>query len=234
MPSTTHHFDAILFDMDGTLVDSTAGVVGAWHLFAESYPGFKVEDILSSAHGVRTEENLRTFCGITDEEKLKSEAVRFEQAIVESGGDGIVRLPGVEAIIKELGPAAQDSNPCWAICTSATRAYAQQALSKCQIPVPKVFVTADDVTEGKPKPRPYILGAEGCGVKDHARCLVVEDAPNGVISGKAAGCKTLGLVTSHTREQIEAVGPDWIVPNLASVVFKRVESGGVDVTINHD
>ena len=59
-----------------------------------------------------------------------------------------------------------------------------------------------------------MLGAKRAGV-DPARCLVVEDAPAGVRSGKAAGCKTLGLITSHTREQLEAVEPDYLVPNLA-------------------
>ena len=64
------------------------------------------------------------------------------------------------------------------------------------------------------RPDPYLLGAKRAGV-DPARCLVVEDAPAGVRSGKAAGCKTLGLITSHTREQLEEVKPDWLVPNLA-------------------
>ena len=64
------------------------------------------------------------------------------------------------------------------------------------------------------RPDPYLLGAKRAGV-DPTRCLVVEDAPAGVRSGKAAGCKTLGLITSHTREQMEEVKPDWLVPNLA-------------------
>lgn len=79
-----------LFDMDGTLVDSTQGVVGAWHHFAKTYPGLNVEEILSStshplsielsayigifsaSHGVRTVENLQTHCGITDSDELEA------------------------------------------------------------------------------------------------------------------------------------------------------------------
>lgn len=100
------------------------------------------------------------------------------------------------------------------------------------------------------RPDPYLLGAERAGV-DPARCLVVEDAPAGVRSGRAAGCKTLGLVTSHTREQIDEAKPDYVVPNLAryvhdapscvlryslphrSVTMKAVETG-VEVTITTD
>ncbi len=67
------------------------------------------------------------------------------------------------------------------------------------------------------RPDPYLLGAERVGVNP-ARCLVVEDAPAGVRSGRAAGCKTLGLITSHTREQIEEAKPDYVVPNLARYV----------------
>ncbi|THH31312.1 hypothetical protein EUX98_g2876 [Antrodiella citrinella] len=237
MPATTIHFDAILFDMDGTLVDSTDGVVGAWHLFSEKYPGIVVEDILSSAHGVRTVENLRTFCGVTDPDELETEATRFEEAIVTSasmpGRRGIVQLPGVKEAMEELLPGAALPKPCWAICTSATKKYAISALTVSGTPIPDVFVASEDVTEGKPKPDPYLVGAKGCGV-DPAKCLVVEDAPNGIRSGKAAGCTTLAVITSHTRKQIEDVGPDYIVDNLASVTFKRSEGGGVDVTMNHD
>lgn len=64
------------------------------------------------------------------------------------------------------------------------------------------------------RPDPYLLGAKRAGV-DPARCLVVEDAPAGVRSGKAAGCKTLGLITSHSREQMEQVKPDYLVSNLS-------------------
>jgi len=133
-----------LFDMDGTLVDSTAGVVGAWNLFRKSYPSIDVDHILScelllhcrptlyhfdfvsgtAAHGVRTVDNLKKYCGIQDPEilevrylfrslllsrlnaVLQAEAQRFEQAIVttasEQGRQGIVLLPGVNGVMDEV------------------------------------------------------------------------------------------------------------------------------------
>ncbi|KAI0089136.1 phosphatase [Irpex rosettiformis] len=229
------HFDTILFDMDGTLVDSTSGVVDAWKLFAETYPGIDVHEILSSSHGVRTVENLRIHCGVEDPEELEREAVRFEAAIVASakkhGGQGIIALPGVHAIMEALKPGMKGPNPAWALCTSATRSYASAALKAAGIEPPEIFVASEDVEKGKPAPDPYLLGAKRCGV-DPSRCLVVEDAPAGIISGRTAGCKTLGVLTSHTREQVEAAQADFVVKNLTSVSMKLAENGGVDVTIN--
>ncbi|KAH7931200.1 HAD-like protein [Leucogyrophana mollusca] len=227
MSATTIHVDAVLFDMDGTLVDSTAGVVGAWETFAKSYPG---------SHGVRTVENLRKYCGITDEAELEKEAQRFEQAIVDSskndGRTGITMLPGVRAIMDEILPGKDLPNPCWAICTSATRVYASAALEVANIAVPDAFVVAEDVKQGKPHPDPYLLGAKKCGVSPE-RCLVVEDAPAGVLSGHAAGCQVLGLVTTHSREKMETCNPEYLVKNLSSVSMRRTDKG-VEVTIFKD
>ncbi|PCH41478.1 phosphatase [Wolfiporia cocos MD-104 SS10] len=236
MPTTTLEFDAILFDMDGTLVDSTDGVVGAWEHFKEKYPGLDITEVLSSSHGVRTVENLRIHCGIEDPEEQEREAKRFEQAIVDNstknGRKGIVALPGVVDIMEELEPVSKYPKPRWAICTSATRTYATAALEKAGVPQPDAFVVSEDVQKGKPEPDPYLLGAERCGV-DPTRCLVVEDAPAGVRSGNAAGCKTLALLTSHTREQVVAAEPDFIVKDLSSVTMTRTETG-VEVSITTD
>ncbi|KAF9649351.1 phosphatase [Thelephora ganbajun] len=234
MPTTTVTFDAILFDMDGTLVDSTAGVTAAWEAIVREYPGegLSVEEILSSTHGIRTVENLRRVCGIVDPDELEREAERFEMAIIEGAalGGGIVKLPGVEAIINDLAPGSTLPNPKWAICTSAKRKYATSALSAAGIKIPDIFVVAEDVKQGKPAPDPYILGAGKCGVKPE-RCLVVEDSPSGIKSGNTAGCKTLGLLTTHSPRQVVESSPDYTVKDLSSVSMKIV-NGVVEVTIS--
>jgi len=228
MPTISIHVDAILFDMDGTLVDSTAGVVGAWTTFAKAYPGIDVHEILSCSHGVRTVDNLRKYCKVEDPDELEREATRFEKAIVdtakEDGRPGIIKLPGVSGVMEELLPGSKYPNPCWAICTSATRAYATSALNMAGVPIPDAFVAAEDVTHGKPSPDPYLLGAKKCNV-DPERCLVIEDAPTGIHSGNAAGCKTLALLTTHSREQIESCQPNYLATNLSSISVKRLESG---------
>ncbi|KAF8897719.1 HAD-like domain-containing protein [Infundibulicybe gibba] len=236
MAPITLHFDAILFDMDGTLVDSTAGVVGAWEVFRETYTGIDVKSILSSAHGVRTVDNLRKYCGINDAETLEKEAERFEQAIVTSstqnGRNGIVLLPGASDVLGQLFSGRLLPKPCWAICTSATRSYALSAVRIAGVPIPDVFVAAEDVVQGKPNPDPYLLGAKKCNVKPE-NCIVFEDAPSGIRSGRDAGCKTVGLLTTHSQEEMEASGADFIVKNLSSVSVKMA-GGGVDVTIRTD
>jgi len=98
------------------------------------------------------------------------------------------------------------------------------------VPIPDVFVCAEDVKQGKPQPDPYLLGAKKAGV-DPKKCLVVEDAPNGVRSGLAAGCQVLGLITTHSAEQMEAVKPNWLVKDLSKVSM-RVVDGGMEVTIH--
>ncbi|KDQ64313.1 hypothetical protein JAAARDRAFT_166426 [Jaapia argillacea MUCL 33604] len=234
MPVHTITVDAILFDMDGTLVDSTQGVVGAWHTFAETYRDIDVKEILNTSHGVRTVDNLQKYCGITDPDELEREACRFEIEIVrnasKNGNKGIVLLPGVRDIMLELEPHRHLPNPSWAICTSATRDYASAAVNIAGVPVPDVFIAAEDVERGKPFPDPYLLGAKKLGVQPE-RCLVIEDAPAGIKSGKAAGSKTLALITSHTRAQMEECKPDFLVTNLASVVMRKVE-GGIEVRMD--
>ncbi|KAF8812261.1 HAD-like protein [Phlegmacium glaucopus] len=233
MSDTLVHADAILCDMDGTLVDSTAGVVGAWNLFLETYPAIDIHHILSSSHGVRTVDNLRNHCGIQDPQILEQEAERFEKAIVTTssagGGQGIVLLPGVRSIIDELAPWRFLPNPCWTICTSATRTYASSALKTVGIPVPDVFVVSEDVARGKPFPDPYLLGAKRAGVKPE-NCIVIEDAPTGIRSGRAAGCKVIALLTTHTREQVEAAQPDFVVKDLSYITVQRTTTG-VTLTI---
>lgn len=179
-------------------------------------------------------DNLKKYCKIDDPDELEAEAQRFEKAIIESSrsnsGKGIVALPGVKRVMKQVEAGAKLPRPCWAICTSATKAYASAALESAGILVPDVFVVAEDVSRGKPYPDPYLLAAKLCGV-DPQRCLVFEDAPNGIRSGKAAGCHTVGFLTTHSKEEVVACEPDFVVPNMASIFMRRLEEGGVEVTI---
>ncbi|KAH9169490.1 phosphatase [Lactarius sanguifluus] len=228
MEGLAHCFTTSLFDMDGTLIDSTPGVVAAWELFAETYPTINVQEILKNTHGVRTVETVKMFCGVTDPEKLELEVTRFEDAIItmsqEDGREGITLLPGVRTLIDNLGASKH-----WTICTSATRGYGSAALEVVGIVPPETIVFAEDVAEGKPQPDPYLLGAKRCGVRPE-RCLVIEDAPAGVQSGRAAGCKTLAVTTSHPRERMVASRPDYLVEDLSSVTMVPNETG-ITVTI---
>ncbi|KAG8928703.1 hypothetical protein FRC03_005789 [Tulasnella sp. 419] len=221
MEETTITAKAILFDMDGTLIDSTAGVVGAWEYFAKQYPGLDVKEIIRTSHGVRTIDNLKKWCPDIPADELEDAVTQFEIEIVnsarrneEEGRTGIVLLPGAKELIDIVGDSG------WAICTSAALTYATAALETVGIPIPPAFVVAEDVPRGKPFPDPYLLGAEKCGV-DIAQCIVFEDAPSGVASGKAAGAKVIAVCTSHSRERMEQTEPDYLVDDLTWVTMRK-------------
>jgi len=218
MPSFT--VDAILFDMDGTLIDSTPGVLKAWGLFANDY-GLNAVQVAHAAHGRRLYDTLREFCNIHNEEVLQSEIVRFEQAVIDGGP---VVLPGALTLLEQIGAGSPESGAGWTIVTSATSLYTRKALPQCGVPLPPMgLVTSDDVASGKPHPAPYLAGARRLGA-DPTRCLVIEDAPSGLLSGRAAGCKTIAVCTSHTQEKILQSGaePDYIVKDLTSISARWV------------
>lgn len=97
---------------------------------------------------------------------------------------------------------------------------------------PEHLVTAESVDNGKPDPKCYIMGLEALGLQSRASdVLVLEDSPAGIRAGKAAGCKVIGLVTSHTAEQVREAGPDWVVKDLDSVKVVAYENGETTLEI---
>ncbi|KAJ3874072.1 HAD-like domain-containing protein [Lentinula edodes] len=240
VPTTiVHHtVKAVLFDMDGTLIDSSPAVAAAWKLLKETgYEFLDLDHILKSAHGYRTIDALRKWCKITDEELLKKEVVRFENAILSNAqakagsGGGIIALPGVAQLLDDIEASTNNGHSQgWSVCTSSTHFYASQALPAAGLRIPDVFVTAESVTNGKPAPDPYLLGAKLNNVSPFD-CIVVEDAPTGIRSGKASGALVLATCTSHTRESLERESPDFLVPNLSYVKASRNPDGSVCLAI---
>jgi glycerol 3-phosphatase-1 len=100
------------------------------------------------------------------------------------------------------------------------------------MPVPEHLVAAEDVQEGKPDPACYLMGKEKLGLQDAAQVLVLEDSPAGILAGKAAGCRVLAVVTSHTAEKIVAAKPDWIVKDLRSVRIVQGSEKGIELEIS--
>ncbi|WVQ85390.1 hypothetical protein IAT38_007555 [Cryptococcus sp. DSM 104549] len=215
--------ESCLFDM---LINSSGAVVKAWELFGQTYD-LDLDDILRSAHGMRTIDVLKKWCHIEDPELLASEVIRFETAILNAaedlartnGGGGIEVLPGVARLLNDLSKDKdlRGGEEKWAICTSSTYFYAGKAIPIAGLTTPKVFVTADSVTRGKPFPDPYLLGAQGCNASPF-ESIVFEDAPTGIRSGKAAGALVIATCTSHTREELEKERPDFLVEDLSHVL----------------
>lgn len=194
-----------------------------------------LDDLLKNSHGKRTVENLQERLPQLTPEQALSEAYRFEDRIIEISDENrakakteptaenpqgsIVGLPGVKNLLGQIneGASKEGRTPGWAIVTSATGDYARKAfLSTKSSDLPRVFVSSDDVSKGKPNPEPYKKGAEMSNV-DITKCIVVEDAPAGVLSGKRAGARVLGLKTTHDAKRLWLQGADFVVDDLSKV-----------------
>lgn len=137
-------------------------------------------------------------------------------------GDSALEIPGARSLIDAL----ISSKAPWAVVTSGTDPLVRGWFRTLSLSLPDALVTAESVQEGKPHPACFLLGREKLGMGDREKnILVLEDSPAGIKAGKAAGCKVVGLVTSHTVEQVVAAGPDWVVKDLDSVRVKEVKDG---------
>lgn len=204
--------DAVLFDMDGTLLDSTPGVLAAWKTFAKDYNLGDFLEIAHQTHGRRLYDTLKEYCKIEDEQKLLQEIDRFEDEVIAGGPVG---LPGALALLERLN--SLDAK--WTIATSASRNFALKALERAGAPLPKSgIITSNDVARGKPHPDPYEAAAKLLGVKAE-NCIVVEDAISGIKAGKASGARVLGVCTSTTRDVLLSpeVHPDFVLANLTGL-----------------
>ncbi|PPQ67390.1 hypothetical protein CVT25_005969 [Psilocybe cyanescens] len=213
--------DAILFDMDGTLIDSTPGVLKAWKTFSDDYNLGDSASVAHATHGRRLYDTLKEYCGITDEKYLLQEIDRFEDEVIEGGP---MALPGAVDLLLKLNSNLSTSSR-WTIVTSASNKYAPRALERSGVPLPSLgLITSNDVSEGKPHPAPYLAGALRCSI-DPKNCLVVEDAISGLKSGRAAGSLTLAVCTSTLRNTILESGsqPDFIVSDLTKFVVSNIE-----------
>jgi sugar-phosphatase len=181
---TTFQCSAILFDLDGVLVDSTRSVDRQWRIWARE-KGIDAEKVVAVAHGVRAIEVIRTVAPHLDAEA----EVRKLESREAADQDGVAVMPGAA----ELVHAIPDGR--WCVVTSGTRHLASARLRLAGIPVPNVMVTAGDVANGKPHPEPYLKGAELLGANP-AECLVIEDAPAGIRSAHAGGMKVIGLTST--------------------------------------
>jgi sugar-phosphatase len=173
-----HTYAAFLFDMDGTLLDSSAVVDRVWRTWAQRH-GVDTETLMANMHGVRSEDTVRRFAPPgTDVAKENGWILQAELTDVE----GIVALEGIHAFIERLAPDE------WAVVTSATRALAELRMRAVNLPIPAVLISADDVQRGKPDPQGFTLAARKLGVPIE-ECLVFEDSPAGVAAGTAAGAQ---------------------------------------------
>lgn len=204
----------LLFDMDGVLISSIGSVRRSWRRWAALYdvPGAETFEV---EHGRRAREMIHQLRpDIDPEEGLRV----IEDMEVDDVWDLEV-LAGARELLRSLPPER------WTIVTSATKRLLVRRLEVAGLPVPERLITADMVTNGKPHPEPYMRGAEllGLAPKD---CIVVEDAPAGVGAGKAAGCRVLAVLGTHSVEELHEA--DWVVRSLEGVRV-MADTGGLEL-----
>ncbi len=207
---------AVLFDMDGTLVDSTIACEVLWREWAARV-GVDPAPILAVHHGRRPEETLR----LTYPEHATAETADWLQTRQIGVTDGLKAVAGAAALLDALADRP------WAVVTSASRALAESRLRAVGLWRGGLLIGADDVVEGKPSPEGYLAAARALGVSP-GECVVVEDAPAGVEAGTRAGMAVVAVTTTHAPA---ALATPHVVRDLASVSATLGHEGGIRLVL---
>ncbi|WP_298321889.1 HAD-IA family hydrolase [Haloactinopolyspora sp.] len=183
--------DALLLDLDGTLVDSSESIVRSWLRWAAE---FDVDPArLADSHG-RTSADI--VADLVPDTEVEHALARIDELEIDDAGT-VRAMPGAAEFLAALPPSR------WAIVTSGNARLARARIEAAALPGPKVLVTADDVTRGKPDPEPFLLGATRLDV-DPRGCVVVEDAPSGIAAARAAGMDVIAVTSTYPRERLDA------------------------------
>ena len=179
-------FDAMLFDMDGTILTSIKAAERVWAAWAIAH-GLDPETFLPTIHGVQSVETIRRL-GLPGVDPEAEAAAITRAEIADTGG--IEAIAGAGAFLAAL-PARR-----WAVVTSAPRALALRRIEAAGLPLPPVLVTAEDVPRSKPAPDCFLLGARRLGVAAE-RCLAFEDSAAGIAAAESAGCTVVVVTATH-------------------------------------
>jgi mannitol-1-/sugar-/sorbitol-6-phosphatase len=207
---TQIHCAALLFDMDGVLINSTPAVARVWRRWAIEH-GFDPVEVVARAHGRPSLTTVREFLPNANHEAENREVERREIADLE----GVVPLPGALELLSSL-PADR-----WTIVTSCTRPLAEVRIRAAGLPLPEKLISSSDIIHGKPHPEPYLKGASVLGFPP-AECIVLEDVPAGVSAGKAAGAKVIAFKTTVQKSVLREAGADWVLNNCSDICLLNV------------
>lgn len=214
--------DALLLDMDGTLIDSGPAVERAWTTLLRELGSERPFD--HSQHGVPARQVLSTLMPSLTEAELLAAHRRIEELEI-ADVDGIATLPGTRRLLEELDAAAAElGHPTWTIVTSCTRPLFEARWAVTGLPTPETLVTADQVRRGKPDPEPFTLGAQRLGVPAGAT-VVLEDSAGGLRAGRAAGARTVAVTTTTPADALAPLA-DALVTSLDDLEV-TVEDGAL-------
>ncbi|MEV7005921.1 HAD-IA family hydrolase [Streptosporangium sp. NPDC051022] len=207
-PRRTFTCEALLFDMDGTLVDSRECVERTWRDWCVRHR-LDCDELLRLSHGRQNHDTIRMVAPHLQTDEELALLARAE----EECRDGVVAVRGAARLLGGLAPRH------WAVVTSAWRRLAEIRLGLAGLPVPPVLVTADEIRRGKPDPEGYLSAADHLGV-DPAACVVVEDAPAGVEAGRAAGMHVIGVTTTFGPG---LAGCEWYIDDFDALTVRASE-----------
>jgi mannitol-1-/sugar-/sorbitol-6-phosphatase len=196
---------AMLFDLDGVLIDSTRVVARVWHRWAVEH-GFDPDEVIARAHGRPSLSTVSEFLPNADHAAENREVERREMNDLE----GVVLLPGAAQLLDQLTPDR------WTIVTSCTRPLAEIRLRAAGLPIPERMITSSDIRNGKPHPEPYLKGASVLGFSAD-ECVVVEDVPAGIRAGKASGARVIAIRTTVKDPELLSAGADWLLNNCSDI-----------------
>ena len=198
--------EALLFDLDGVLVDSIVSVEHTWRVWAARH-GLDAAAILRSAHGRRALDTVKIVAPHLDA-AAEIIALSAQEA---STTQGLSEVPGAHALLSAL-PTDR-----WAVVTSGDRPVAEHRLRHVGLPVPTVMVCGDEVTHGKPDPEGYLAAAAKLGIAP-AGCVIVEDAPSGVEAAHNAGMRVIAVTSTHSAEELSAA--DAVTDTLSALTVR--------------
>jgi mannitol-1-/sugar-/sorbitol-6-phosphatase len=210
---------ALLFDLDGVLIDSTHAIARVWNRWAVEH-GFNPDEVVRQAHGRPSISTVHDYLPNADHELENRELERREMSDLE----GIVPLPGSIALLSSI------PSDLWTIVTSCTRALAQVRLRAAGLQIPRQLITSSDIVNGKPHPEPYLKAASLLGFQTE-ECIVVEDVPAGIRSGKSAGARVIALRTTAPNAELQNAGADWVVDN-CSHISASLHGGKLVLSLN--
>lgn len=199
----TLNCQAILFDLDGTLIDSAVRIERLWQEWGAQH-GIAPQFLMQVMHGRRAGETISI---VAPHLSLKDELDALESIEI-ADMNGVRLYPSTADLLSRL------SSKQWAIVTSGTLRVASARMKHVGLPIPDIFITADDVLAGKPAPDGYLLAAKRLGVNP-ADCVVVEDAPAGIQAGKAAGMKVIAVASTLAKDALGQA--DAVVQHLAEL-----------------
>lgn len=201
----------VLFDVDGTLVDSADAIRSAWRWLAETI-GIDPEPIVAASVAARAQDLVDGFVP----SDLRERALDLSREAGLAAAASVVALPGARELVAALPSGA------WGCVTSGRSQIVTTRLRAAGLPVPDVLVTSEDVTRGKPDPEPYVRGAAVLGL-DPADCLAFEDTTDGVASARAAGMPVVAVVGTFAPDALVDAGATALAHDLRRVSVERVD-----------